>query len=252
MRYFFDTEFHEYKKKQFFFSKGIDTIELISIGIVSENGREYYAISKEFDVKRAWQNEWLRLNVLKPIFFYLSDKEFHSTHFKDFWMYQGVEVNKDNFNLHPYSEDQGEFKRLINKYGKTNQKIACEIYALVYGDFYKEHGVIFSDNWYPDDTEFYAYYADYDWVVFCWIFGRMIDLPKGFPMYCKDLKQMSDELYDRKKKEYQVNNKTGAFINELKNHPQYPRQVNEHNALDDARWNFELYKFINTVSTQRP
>lgn len=37
--------------------------------------------------------------------------------------------------------------------------------------------------------EFWGYYADYDWVVFCWIFGKMIDLPKGFPMYCRDLKQ---------------------------------------------------------------
>lgn len=24
----------------------------------------------------------------------------------------------------------------------------------------------------------------------------------------------------------------------------YPKQENEHNALDDANWNFELYKFI--------
>ena len=24
----------------------------------------------------------------------------------------------------------------------------------------------------------------------------------------------------------------------------YPKQTNEHNALADARWNFELYKFL--------
>ena len=24
----------------------------------------------------------------------------------------------------------------------------------------------------------------------------------------------------------------------------YPKQTNEHNALADARWNYELYKFI--------
>jgi len=40
---------------------------------------------------------------------------------------------------------------------------------------------------------FYAYYADYDWVVFAQLFGKMKDLPKGFPMYCKDLKQSLDE-----------------------------------------------------------
>ena len=48
MKYYLDTEFHEYKKN------GIDTIELISIGIVAEDGREYYAISKDFNLKEAW------------------------------------------------------------------------------------------------------------------------------------------------------------------------------------------------------
>lgn len=27
----------------------------------------------------------------------------------------------------------------------------------------------------------------------------------------------------------------------------YPKQTNEHNALADARWNYELYKFLNTL-----
>ena len=40
---------------------------------------------------------------------------------------------------------------------------------------------------------FYGYYADYDWVIFCWIFGKMIDLPEGFPMYCNDIKQLMTE-----------------------------------------------------------
>ncbi len=43
------------------------------------------------------------------------------------------------------------------------------------------------------EPEIYGYYADYDWVLLCSLFGRMIDLPKGFPMYCIDLKQIIDE-----------------------------------------------------------
>ena len=39
MRYFYDTEFIENGR----------TIELISIGVVAEDGREFYAISTEFD-----------------------------------------------------------------------------------------------------------------------------------------------------------------------------------------------------------
>ena len=27
----------------------------------------------------------------------------------------------------------------------------------------------------------------------------------------------------------------------------YPKQTNEHNALSDARWNYELYKFLNRL-----
>jgi hypothetical protein len=42
--------------------------------------------------------------------------------------------------------------------------------------------------------EFWAYYGDYDWVFFCRIFGAMIDLPRGWPKLCLDLKQWSLEM----------------------------------------------------------
>lgn len=62
-KYYLDTEFHEFKKK------GINTIELISIGLCSEDDREYYAICNEFDIKAAWNNKWLKENVLFHIWF---------------------------------------------------------------------------------------------------------------------------------------------------------------------------------------
>lgn len=52
MKTFIDTEFIEDGK----------TIELISIGMVKENGDEFYAISNEFDGSRA--NNWVKRNVL--------------------------------------------------------------------------------------------------------------------------------------------------------------------------------------------
>lgn len=55
MRYFYDTEFIE----------DGTTIELISIGIVAEDGREYYAVSTDFDASRA--NPWVRENVLEKL-----------------------------------------------------------------------------------------------------------------------------------------------------------------------------------------
>ena len=41
--------------------------------------------------------------------------------------------------------------------------------------------------------EFWGYYSDYDWVVFCQLFGDMGSLPKGWPYYCSDLRQSLDE-----------------------------------------------------------
>lgn len=55
MKYFYDTEFIE---------DGA-TIELVSIGIVAEDGREYYAVSTDFDSARA--NRWVRENVLDKL-----------------------------------------------------------------------------------------------------------------------------------------------------------------------------------------
>lgn len=52
MRYFFDAEFDEDGK----------TIELISIGIIAEDGREYYAVSSEFDPTHC--NPWVKEHVL--------------------------------------------------------------------------------------------------------------------------------------------------------------------------------------------
>lgn len=55
MRFFYDCEFIE---------DGV-TIDLVSIGVVAEDGREFYAVSTEFDPARAGQ--WVRENVLDKL-----------------------------------------------------------------------------------------------------------------------------------------------------------------------------------------
>ncbi|MFT4043617.1 MAG: polyadenylate-specific 3'-exoribonuclease AS [Gordonia sp. (in: high G+C Gram-positive bacteria)] len=55
MRFFYDSEFIEDGR----------TIELVSIGVVAEDGREYYAVSTEFDPSRA--GDWVRANVLPKL-----------------------------------------------------------------------------------------------------------------------------------------------------------------------------------------
>ena len=98
-------------------------------------------------------------------------------------------------------------------------------------------------------VEFYAYYGSYDWVAFCWLFGKMIDLPKGFPMYCNDLKQIMDEKANTLNEGWDVpisEVKLEDKIKHLKSFANYPKQSNEHNALADAKWNKKLYDFLNS------
>ncbi|WNH10062.1 hypothetical protein [Thalassobellus suaedae] len=236
------------------YTKTKNTIDLISIGIVSEDSREYYAISKNFNLKEAWnrfqmkqvygdmrnrypegvKEYWIRENVLKPIFDEFIQKEYECIQKMNRMGVPNSGEVKDKFTYK-------RFKKLLKKYGKSNKYIAEEIKEFVYCDGTRSmHRKPSEHNLYLK-PKFYAYFADYDWVVFCWLFGKMIDLPKGFPKYCRDLKQMYDDrevdgIYD-----YPFSLKT------LKDHKDYPKQDNEHNALDDAKWNLKLYKFLTNL-----
>lgn len=156
MRYFMDTEFME----------DGNTIELLSIGIVAEDGRELYLESNEADWSKA--NDWVMENVLPHL--------------------------------------KAEFE------GYTRKQIA----EIVYG---------FMNPMRHGKPEIWGYYADYDWVVFCQLFGRMVDLPKDFPMFCMDLKQLLT-MFDGVK--------------------QFDKPEKEHHALEDARWIYNVWKFLTT------
>lgn len=58
-RYFFDTEFND--------TVGNFRIDFISIGVVSESGREYYGISNQFNLAAAAAHPWLRDNVVNKL-----------------------------------------------------------------------------------------------------------------------------------------------------------------------------------------
>lgn len=157
MKFWFDTEFYEDGK----------TIELISIGVVSEDGREYYAETLDaYDL--SGKSTWLTDNV-RP-------------HLK------------------------GGFAT------KKRGTIAGDIRAFV-----------------GNGPEFWAYYADYDWVALCQLYGRMIDLPRGWPMFCRDVKQLAVDL----------------------GNPPLPKQeTGEHDALADARWAKEAWGRLNFIAAE--
>ena len=163
MLYFLDTEFYEDGK----------TIDLISIGLVDANGREFYACNLDAQLHRVHDanDTWMRDNVLAQLPLY-SDKA---------WM--------------------------------SRRQICLKLESYIRSE--------------PGDDiipEFWGYYADYDWVVLCQLFGCMVDLPKGWPMYCNDLKQLCVSV----------------------GNPKLPKQIDEHHALTDARWIRDMYELLIT------
>jgi hypothetical protein len=71
--------------------------------------------------------------------------------------------------------------------------------------------------------QIWAYHADYDWVLFAQLFGRMVDLPDWMPKHCMDLKQLFLHLGEPY---------------ELKP----PPRERLHNAMDDARWDYQFFQ----------
>jgi hypothetical protein len=173
VKYFFDTEFYEDGR----------SIDLISIGVVAEDGREFYAVSLESQLHMV--SPWVRKNVLPSLPPY-SDRA---------WMAR---------------KDIADGLQLF-----TGKSVPC-----TFGD---SHGETLPAVPFDPKPEFWAYYADYDWVVLCQLFGTMMALPPHFPKWCRDLKQLSVDVGSPK-------------------HPADPK--NEHNALADARWNRDLYAYL--------
>lgn len=213
MKYFFDTEFHEYELTDIDHQKR-PTIDLISIGIVAEDGREFYRVNNQFAINPACGNGWLMVNVIQPLCVEIDpETEWDERqHTNTNTVYDVITQNRAKSDL-----------------VKSNYYIKRDILEFIGGD---------------KNPEFYAYYADYDWVVFCWLFGRMIDLPKGFPMYCRDLKQMVDGMFMHQENAYSGMSRLDAWLQDIKTLPGYPTQENEHNALDDAKWNKAFYEFL--------
>lgn len=146
---------------------------------------------------------------------------------------------------------------LIKKYGKTNKQIAEEVFQFVSGDSLTIEKAKFYNVQYQK-AELYGYYSSFDHCCLAWLFGKMIDLPNSFPMLTYDLKQELDRKQNGRNKlkdmigeseELFTKYETHSLIEplNLKEHPDYPKQENLHSAIHDARWNKQLYKFLEKV-----
>lgn len=149
MRIWLDTEFIEDGK----------TIDLISIGMVREDGAELYMENRDCDYSRA--SYWVKANVLPHL--------------------EGGPC-----------QNAAGIAHMVRKFA-------------------------------GEKPEFWGYYADYDWVVLCQLFGTLMDIPKDWPMYCRDIKQLCDSL----------------------GNPRLPEQgKGNHHALADAKWNKATWEFL--------
>jgi len=72
-----------------------------------------------------------------------------------------------------------------------------------------------------EPPEFWAFYSSYDWVALCQLYGTMMDLPGGWPMFCNDLKQLMGEV--------------GVEIVDSRN---------IHGALAEAEWCKNTYEYL--------
>jgi hypothetical protein len=147
LRIFYDTEFLEDGR----------TIDLISIGMVREDGTEYYAVSQDATKRRLRRrirkHDWLMANVVPSL------PKAHG-----------------DWNLYMP-------KRWLFNYSdpcvKPRRVIAREV-----RDFIRA----------TRKPELWGWYVQYDHVVYAQLFGCMIDLPDGCPMVSYDLKQECDRL----------------------------------------------------------
>lgn len=132
MRFYLDTEFVD---------RGRHGIELISIGVVSQQGFEFYCINKE--VMLVAVGDWHWEHVMP--------------------------------HLPPFGSERWD------TYGNIGPALETWVNNCI-------------GNGDDDTVEFWAWYADYDFVVMSQLFGPLIHRPKNWPMYCRDLKQYADSL----------------------------------------------------------
>jgi hypothetical protein len=154
-RYFYDCEFIE---------DGL-TVDLVSIGVVDESGREFYAVSTEFDGSRAIP--WVRRNVL----------------------------DKLPSPAHPA--------------WRTRDRIRADLLAFLTAP--------------GEPVELWAWYAAYDHVVLCQLWGAMPALPRAIPRFTHELRQRWEDA----------------------GQPPLPAAPpDQHDALADARHNLARWRAI--------
>jgi hypothetical protein len=164
-------------------------LQLLSIGIVCENRQELYLENIEVDIELA--NDWVKENVF-PHLKMCRKSELGG------WRKRYTE-SKDHEEVLFFMEDIEDL--VYNFIARNTKSLSIK-------------------------PEFWGYFCDYDWVLFCQLFGIMAELPKGFPYWCRDLKQLME------------------FVGIEESLDELVETKSNHNALEDARQIKKGYEII--------
>jgi hypothetical protein len=161
------------------------TIDFISIGMAAEDGRTYYAVSSEMNMGAITRRRWLMENVVPHL-------------------------PLAGAGIYPPIPDSAPWG-----YFELDSKQACVKPKFVIANEVRDflHAT--------DDLELWAWYGAYDHVALAQLWGAMVALPCGIPMYTNDIKQLHRQL--------------GS--------PELPEQTGGvHNALSDAVHNLGRFQ----------
>jgi hypothetical protein len=178
------------------------TIEPISVGMVADDGRTYYAVNARL-AARGWKGWRFRRRVRR-----------HK------WLMENVIPNLPQ----PHGDGILHMPRkwlfnYLDPAVKPLDRIADEVM-----DFIRASG---------PDVQLWANYGSYDHVCLAQLWGRMIDLPEGVPMFTNDIQQERARL--------------GIAWDQL---PQ--QEGSEHNALADARHNQVVRRWLAEQEARTP
>jgi hypothetical protein len=153
MRVFYDCEFVERGREL--------PIQLVSIGMVREDGHEMYVINQEC-LSNVVRHPWLSINVVPEL-----------------------PIRFDDPYIFEWDKDHEDYPNVM----------AMDAIAQAVLDFLtrRTFSILDEKSLELDPAELWAWYGAYDHVVLCQTFGSMAELPPGVPMFTHELQQLAEE-----------------------------------------------------------
>lgn len=217
MKHFYDLEFLEDGR----------TVELISIGIVSDDGSEYYAVNSDIQTdealhRRISEHDWLCRNVIPHL--PLADDRAVAEQLKKAAMSKRTPYFEPS--TKQYTDDGTRLDWALDLTDgdvKPHWVIANEVREYFLNRL--DHGMHDPEMDNTGEVELWANYGAYDHVGLMQLWGPMIKRPPHLPMFTHDLQHLAYDL---------------GISEEL-----FPKQeAAEHDALADARHNQLIWSFL--------